>query len=288
MNTTIDGHTRLLGLLGWPVRHSLSPAMHNAAGAALGLNVVYVPLPVPPEQIGAAVRGLAALGFRGANVTIPHKQAVLPHLDVIEPAAQALGAVNTIIIDELPDGGRRLTGANTDWSGFLADLTQQQVAVAGRECLVLGAGGSARAVAYALAQAGGRVRVLARRAEQAQQVARDVQTALPAAALDGLPLDGLATLAPAAPIIVNTTPLGMTPAVDRSPWPADLPLPPGSFVYDLVYNPAETALLRQARAAGCGAGNGLGMLVHQAAQAFARWTGHSPDIAVMAAACGAG
>ncbi|MGB4872323.1 MAG: hypothetical protein WBP47_19875, partial [Candidatus Promineifilaceae bacterium] len=182
---TISGKTQLLGLLGWPVAHSFSPAMHNAAAAALGLDVVYVPLPVRPEDVGTAVSALPALGFLGANVTVPHKQAVIPFLDELEPGAKAIGAVNTIVVgrstanSEPPTPNTlhsprsnppSLHGHNTDWTGFLADLADLGVAVNGRDCLILGAGGSARAVAYALAAAGGRVQVLARRGAQAQEL----------------------------------------------------------------------------------------------------------------------
>ncbi len=289
MGGLIGGATRLAGLIGWPVSHSLSPAMHNAAAAALGLDLVYVPLPVRPAEVAAAVRGLAALGFLGANVTVPHKQAVLLLLDEIDPAARAIGAVNTIRV-ERPAGAApspaRLVGYNTDWSGFLADLQALGVDVAGRACLVLGAGGSARAVAYALASAGGRVHVLARRVVQAQALVQNLALHFLAGSLTANAWDELAELsqeiAPA--VIANTTPLGMTPQVESSPWPVGLPFPGNSFVYDLVYNPAETRFMQQARAAGRPAANGLGMLVRQGAQAFRLWTGLEPDIEVMTAA----
>lgn len=280
----ISGKTRLIGLIGWPVAHSLSPAMHNTAAAALGLDWVYVPLPVRPEAVATAVPALPALGFRGVNVTIPHKQAVIPFLDEVEPAAWAIGAVNTIVVEAVDKGpGTRLVGYNTDGAGFLADLQTMGVAVKGRDCLVLGAGGSARAVVYALLKAGGRLTVLARRPAQAGELAADVA---PAGRVIIRPLAELPAAAAAShsPLILNTTPLGMAPQVDRSPWPDDLPFPTGAFVYDLVYNPAETKLMRQAQAAGCRASNGLGMLVQQGARAFALWTGHEPDVTVMRAA----
>lgn len=271
----IDSHTMLLGLLGWPVTHSFSPAMHNAALRALGLNGVYLALATPPAQLPNAVRGLPALGFRGVNVTIPHKQAVMPLLDVIESAAQAIGAVNTIVNEE-----GALRGLNTDWSGFSADLAAHDIVVQGRDCIVLGAGGSARAVVYALGRAGASVHVFARRLEQARQLSAELTPWLDAAPR---PHD-LATLPQhpfPAPLIVNTTPVGMHPDVDRSPWPDRLPFPDGAAVYDLVYNPRDTLLLRRARAAGCRAVNGLGMLLRQGAQAFTIWTGQEPDLAVM-------
>lgn len=281
---TISGKTQLLGVMGWPISHSLSPAMHNAAAAALGLDVAYVPLAVRPEEVAAALRGLVALGFRGVNVTVPHKEVVMAHLDSIFPAARDIGAVNTIAIH---DG--KLTGFNTDWSGFLADLRRHALMLeGGRPCLVLGAGGSARAVAYALLRAGAEVTIAARRPEQAQRLATEL----------GMGLTDTTTIrvadlaeAPALaahmgqPIIVNTTPLGMAgPNADASPWPDGAPFPRYSFVYDLIYNPPMTKLLQAAAAAGCGVGNGLGMLVNQAAEAFEIWLGVRPDVEVMSAA----
>ncbi|MBX3055068.1 MAG: shikimate dehydrogenase [Anaerolineae bacterium] len=295
----ITGSTQLLGIIGWPVAHSFSPAMHNAALADLGLNYVYVPLPVQPEVVVTAVPALPALGFRGVNVTVPHKQAVMPLLDEMEDAARAIGAVNTIVVDRNPlsvnrepitdyglpitDYASRMKGYNTDWSGFLADLGERGVAVDGRDCLVLGAGGSARAVVYALAKSGGRVQVVARRPEQAGELAVALRPyAGDVAARSTHDLAAIAVTL-TAPLIVNTTPLGMTPHPEASPWPDGLPLPPGAFVYDLVYNPRETAFMRQAQAASLPTANGLGMLVHQGARAFELWTGHRPNVKLMRA-----
>lgn len=274
----IDGKTQLFGLIGWPVGHSFSPAMHNAAAAALGLNWSYVPLPVSPERLPDALRGLVALGFRGVNVTVPHKEAVLPYLDAVFPAARAIGAVNTIVIS---DG--RLTGFNTDWSGFLADLESYRLALYGRDCLVLGAGGSARAVVYALLRRGGRVTVLSRRVEQARQLTVELGAAFPEATLSSGSLNEAGQLAELLeePVIVNTTPLGMAGSnVPLSPWPA-APFPRGTFIYDLIYNPARTTLMQQAESEGRRAVNGLGMLVRQAAEAFEVMTGRHPDADVM-------
>jgi shikimate dehydrogenase len=275
--TPINARTQLTGLIGWPVSHSFSPAMHNAALAVLGLNWVYVPLPVPPDRVGDAVRGLPALGFQGVNVTVPHKQAVMPFLDEISPAAQAIGAVNTILVEQ--ESGR-LLGFNTDWRGFLADLVAKEVEVNGRHCLVLGAGGSARGIVYALFQVGGRVLLLARRPEQAYQLAADLGSGFVEEIRPLAELESTAAQTKA-PLIINTTPLGMSPHIDGSPWPDDVPMPAGSFVYDLVYNPPETRLMRQALDAGCHACNGLGMLLRQGAISFALWTGSDPDLSVM-------
>lgn len=277
----ITGKTHLIGLIGWPVAQSHSPAMHNAAAAALGLDWAYVPLPVRPEALVSALGGLAALGFRGVNVTVPHKAAVLPYLDAVYPVAEVIGAANTLVIS---DG--RLVGFNTDWSGFLSDLEEQGVALDGRDCVVLGAGGSARAAAYALLRAGGHVTVLSRRPEQAAQLVAEFAEALPGAPLRAGELGAAAEVGAAAwePVIVNATPLGMAGAsAGLSPW-TEGPLPRGAFVYDLVYNPPRTPLLAQAEAAGLRGANGLGMLVNQAAEAFELWTNRRPDRDVMRAA----
>jgi shikimate dehydrogenase len=276
--THIDGKTQLLGLLGWPVSHSLSPAMHNAAARALGLNLCYLPLAVPPDRIEAALAGLAALSFRGVNVTIPHKQAVMPHLDEIDPAAVAIGAVNTIVI------GDKLVGYNTDHAGFMADLEQYALQLEGQVCWLWGAGGSARAVAYALHKAGAKLLFFSRRISQAHSLVAEMDLVGTVCLPWEQRTDPDIQKAYPPYLILNTTPLGMTPHEETSPLPEGTPFPAARFVYDLVYNPAETLLLRQARAAGIAAANGLGMLLHQGAQAFALWTGHMPDLSVMAAA----
>ncbi len=283
-HAAISATTTLVGLIGWPVSHSVSPAMHNAAFAALGLDWRYLPLPVDPAlpgAVGDAVRGMRALGMRGINVTVPHKQAVLPFLDRIAPAAQAMRAVNTIIVGA--DGA--LIGDNTDAPGFIADLRAHGVEPAGRHVLVLGAGGSARAIVYGLAQAGaGHITIANRSAARAYQLLDDLRPFLGATtgAVVTLP-EGLRDVADAT-LIVNCTSLGMTPHADTTPWPHELPLRADQIVYDLVYNPAETLLLQQARAAGAHAIGGLGMLIWQGALAFEHWTGKSAPVATMRAA----
>ncbi len=279
----INGKTKLVGLLGWPISHTFSPAMHNAAAAALAINWVYIPMPVRERDLAQALAGLPALGFRGVNVTVPHKQNVLSFLDEIEEGALAIGAVNTITIEHQAGGGDqkwRLSGTNTDWTGFLADLADQVVPVQKRECLVLGAGGSARAIVYALLQAGANVFVLARRPLQAEELVHDFQQY---GKVQAASITDLTHIVPDlnAPLIVNCTPLGMTPHVDKSVWPDGLPFPRGAFAYDLVYNPAQTLFMRQAAAGGCGCSNGLGMLVYQGAFSFETWTNKKPDLKVM-------
>lgn len=262
--------TQHAGLIGWPVAHSVSPAMHNAAFQALGLPWHYSPLPTPPNEVGSMVARLKAQGYRGANVTVPHKQAVMPHLDEIAEAAQAIGAVNTLVARR-----GRLIGHNTDAAGFLAALREAGFKPAGKRALVLGAGGAARAVIYALTQTGCAVAIHNRTVQRAGELIR-------ALAVPAWLVPDLAEIEPAAfDLLVNATPLGMTPHVDISPWPEALPLPARWAVYDLIYNPAETRLLARARAAGATAISGLGMLVHQGALAFELWTGQSPPVEVM-------
>lgn len=272
--------TTLVGLIGWPVSHSASPAMHNAAFAARDLDWCYVPLSVarePAERVGDAVRGLRALGLRGANVTVPHKQAVMAHLDTLEPAARAIGAVNMILVDSTG----RLVGDNTDAAGFAADLRSLGVDVRGASTLVLGAGGSARAIVYALAQSGARSVTIANRTPaRAQELAGAMQPLFGACSIQAAP-SGVTREVAGAHLVINCTSLGMTPHIDGSPWPVGVPLRAGQTVYDLVYNPRETRLLREAARQGARPLGGLGMLIHQAALAFERWTGVDAPIEVM-------
>jgi shikimate dehydrogenase len=278
----IDGHTQLVGLIGWPVEHTLSPAMHNAAFDALGLNYRYVPLPAPPGRVEAAVRGLSALGFRGANVTVPHKQTVTPHLDEITDTAQAIGAVNTIVVQ---DG--RLVGHNTDGDGFLAALQETGFQPADKRALVLGAGGAARAAVHALAQANCTVAIHNRTVQRAAKLAHDMQHTNVRAPITWVPITTqLADLdLDHFDLLVNATPIGMWPHTGDSPWPENLPFPSHWIVFDLVYNPPETRFLRQARKSGAHAIGGLEMLVRQGALAFEMWTGKAAPVAVMRAAC---
>ncbi|HUW09920.1 MAG TPA: shikimate dehydrogenase [Anaerolineae bacterium] len=279
----VDGQTRLLGIMGWPVEHTLSPAMHNSAFAALGLNWSYLPLPVPPANLQIALSGLVALGFRGANVTVPHKEAVMQHLDATTAAAQAIGAVNTIVVGE--DG--RMMGDNTDCFGFLASLNEAGFDPRGRRVLVLGAGGAARAVVYALAGSGARVVVLNRTLASAAALVLFLSFAVPAGALSARPLtsDVLAEEAAQADLLVNATTVGMWPDDNSSLWPDTLPFPPSLVACDLVYRPRETKLLHQARQAGALTIEGVEMLVQQGALAFEMWTDHQAPLEVMRSAC---
>ncbi|MGQ9568266.1 MAG: shikimate dehydrogenase [Anaerolineae bacterium] len=279
----IRGTTQVVGLIGWPVAHSVSPQMHNAAFAALGLDWCYIPLPVPSEALGDAVRGLRALGLRGANVTVPHKEAVIPFLDGMGPEAQAVGAVNTLVVHE--DG--RLTGHNTDVLGVRAALEAAGCPLRGIRALVLGAGGAARAAVYTLLQEGAEVQVLARRPVQAEALARDMERPFPEGRVTPGPLspEALPRAAEEAHLLVQATPVGMWPHGDESLWPEEEPVPSHLWVLDLVYRPAKTRLLRQAEAGGARTIEGAWMLIHQAAASFRLWTGVEPPLDAMAGAC---
>jgi shikimate dehydrogenase len=266
----ISGSTRIVGVIGDPVTHSLSPTIHNAAFAACGLDWVYVAFPVARGRGGAAVAAARDLGLAGLNVTMPHKADVAVACDELTPDAAALGSVNTVVIG--PDG--RAVGASTDGEGFLAALSGDGIEVAGRPVLVLGAGGAARAVVLALGRAGAGVAVAARRPEAAQMAAGLAPGAKAVVLADA------AVLSAGFEVVVNCTPLGMggeLPPLDP------LRLGPRHTVVDLVYHPTETPLLAAARAQGARTQNGLPMLVHQAALSFALWTGVEAPLAVMQA-----
>jgi shikimate dehydrogenase len=257
----------IVGLIGDPVAHSASPRMQGAAFAHTGLNwryelwhTVLADLPARMAEIRSSPE------IAGCNVTIPHKQHVVPYLDVVSPHAQAIGAVNTVV--KQPNGA--LHGDNTDWLGFLADLRFHGVDIApmrNKTALVFGAGGSARGIVYALLMRGLHVAIHNRDAARATALAGDMQSFGPARSIAS---DALHTLSPA--LIVNCTSAGMDPHADTSPWPAHLPFPSHSVLYDLVYKPRNTRLMRQAETAGTRAIGGIGMLVEQGAAAFELWT----------------
>jgi shikimate dehydrogenase len=278
---TVTGHTTLVGIIGWPVEHSLSPTMHNVAFAVLGLDWAYVPLPVYPDHLGEAMRGLRALGFAGANVTVPHKQAVLSHLDEVSHAAQVIGAVNTIVVRN-----GTLYGDNTDAAGFIASLREAGFDPVGTYCALLGAGGAARAVAHALADAGAlQVCVYNRSFSRARDLCQDMAKFHPDARFEPASLSDVSVIGDDADLLVNTTSLGMWPHTEASPWPRELPIPGHLTVCDLVYNPQETHFLAQARAIGAETVDGLGMLVHQGAASFQLWTDQAAPVEAMCEAC---
>jgi shikimate dehydrogenase len=261
----LTGHARLAGVLGWPVSHSRSPRLHGHWLETLGIDGAYVPLPVHPDRFATAVRALADLGFRGANVTIPHKQAAFAVCDAVDATARRAGAVNTLVFR---DG--RIEGSNTDGYGFLESVRAGAPgwAPGAGPAVLLGAGGAARAIAAALLDAGcPRVTLVNRTPARAEALARDLGGPIAVAA--ALPLDDAA-------LLVNTTSLGMQGqpvlAIDLAPLPA------AAVVADIVYVPLETPLLAAARARGLRAVDGLGMLLHQARPGFAAWFGAAPQV----------
>lgn len=265
----ITGATGTFGIVGQPVDHSLSPEMHNAAFQELGLDCVYVPLPT--SHIGEGVAGLKALGFRGASVTIPYKQDVIPLVDILDPVAEKIGAVNTLLIQQHGNSGTKTVyGYNTDWIGANQSL-EEKIGLKGSRVLILGAGGSARAIGFGLLEAGAEV-MLTNRTEAKGRALAD-QLGCPfyrPEEIAGVKADAL----------VNATSVGMGPHSWKSPVPAEL-LRNFSVVMDIVYAPLKTRLLTEAETAGCGVVDGLKMLLHQGAAQFKLWTGRDAPLGVM-------
>lgn len=274
----LTGRTRILGVFGDPVEHSLSPAMHNAAIRVLGIDYVYVPFHVKPDALGVALEALRALQVVGVNLTIPHKEHALQFLDEVDAEAAAIGAVNTI---SCRDG--RLIGCNTDGAGFEGPLTDMGFHCAGRNAVVAGAGGAARSVVFRLARAGAHVVIVNRSEKRARALTDDVNKHYPES-VEWLPAAATPEVCRAmeqATIVVNATPAGMWPREEECP-----PLPLDLFrsdmlVYDLIYLPQETRFLSAARSAGACTVNGAAMLVRQGAVSFEVWTGLRPPEDVM-------
>jgi shikimate dehydrogenase len=274
-----------IALLGDPVAHSLSPRLHGAAFAAAGIDGSYEAWRVAAGDLGEAVAMLRSEGYAGANVTIPHKETVAQHLDALTERAEAVGAVNTIIAqrEDGAGGGVRLVGDNTDVAGFLAPLEEARPEaptfaslLRGHEVVVFGAGGAARAVAYAAltALAPTRLTLAARTKRRAEKLARALSAFDESGALDVVSLDRAGERVEKAALLVNATPLGMHGAhEDATPWPEASDLGTGHICYDLVYAPAQTRFLKDAVACGATPIGGLPMLVGQAAAAFEQWTG---------------
>ena len=267
----INAQTKLCGLLGNPVEHSLSPAIHNAAFEKLGLNFVYLAFRV--EDIAGAIRGIRALGnVRGFSVTIPHKVAVIPHLDEVETTARHIGSVNTIVVEK-----GKLTGYNTDATGALRALRDGGVRLEGERVLMLGSGGAARAIAFALAADPARtgiagLTILGIDEPERRGLVRDLcaRTRLPVED-SSISEEALRRGIRDSVILIHCTPQGMHPKVEETCVPAAL-LSPHLTVMDIVYNPLETRLLREAKAAGCRTIRGLEMFLHQAVAQFELWT----------------
>ena len=263
----------IYAVIGAPIHHSMSPQMHNQQIESLKLDAKYVPFLIEPDDLADGIRGLRALHVKGFNVTLPHKEAIMPLLDEIEPCAKAIGAVNTVIRE-----GNRLIGTNTDCSGFTASLKEKGVQISDQSILVLGAGGAARAIVYGLLEEGANLVTIANRTPaRAQEMADDfalygkVEARTVAEVMkESIKYD----------MIVNTTSVGMYPNLADTPF-SNAKFKKGCVVVDIIYNPFQTAFLQSAAAQGCVTMNGLGMFVHQGAIAFQRWTGLDPNFREM-------
>lgn len=262
---------KLYGVIGDPIGHSMSPDMHNDAFKALGIDAHYQPFQIKSEELKMAVLGMKAIGLSGFNVTVPHKTAIMPLLDEIDPLAEAIGAVNTVVRK-----GNRFIGYNTDGEGFVHGLNEKYGrSVLDQHILLIGAGGAARAIYYTLSQQGAvRVDIANRTPEKAEQLKGrcpyPVETAL-------LSLEEAEKKLGEYDIIIQTTSIGMSPNVDETPINMDN-IRPDAFVSDIIYNPAETMIMKKAGIQGARVQNGLKMFVYQGALAFEKWTGILPDL----------
>ncbi len=270
----ITGKTSVYGIFGYPVKHSLSPLMQNAAFEEVGVDAVYVPFEVEPENLKEAVNGVRALGVKGLNVTVPHKERIIEHLDYLSEEAELLGAVNTV-----KNENGELTGYNTDAEGFLRSLVEEGVELEGKKALMFGAGGAGRAVGYALLKGGVSFLYVVNRNFQRAREVGELLGKRGNVLVFPLKESTVETLLKEVDMIVNTTSVGMKP---DDPHLFDYSkIPEGVTVVDIIYNPPETPLLKAAKEKGCKAVNGLGMLVYQGAVAFEIWTGKKAPVETM-------
>lgn len=268
---------RVFGVFGDPIAHSLSPAMHNAAFSALGMDCIYHAFRVKPEKLEKAILGAEAMGFGGLNLTVPLKEVALK-LDCIkpDPLAEKIGAVNTVVFGETGE----IKGYNTDGLGAKQALQNSAVEIEGSKIVVAGAGGAARSIAFQLAADGAEITIVNRTEGRAIELAKDISAAALSGNVTGRGLSGLKDLLQDANILINTTTLGMNPNVDTTIATAE-DLHPDLTVFDIVYNPLETRLLREAKASGAKTVSGVLMLVYQGAEAFKLWTGIEPPVELM-------
>ncbi len=270
---TYSGKTKVLGIIACPVEHSLSPLIQNYFAGEAGVDSVYVPFRVEPENLGDAVKGLYALNVSGVNVTVPHKQAVIPYLAGTDDTASAIGAVNTLV---RVDGGYK--GYNTDAEGLLISLKERGVDIAGKNCILIGAGGAARAAAFILAREGAaKIICLNRTLSHAQKLMSDISSRFPAVKTRALPLDAWQDITERDCLAVQTTNVGMSPDVSSSPVEDERFFERLSFAMDIIYTPPQTRFLKLAEAAGVPTGNGLDMLICQGMAAFSLW---NPGVAL--------
>ena len=272
------GETRLCGIIGDPIEHIMSPVMHNAAFEKMKVDYFYVLFRVKREQLAKAIEDMRALNIRGLNVTIPHKVSIIPFLDKLDPMAEKIGAVNTVVND---DG--ILTGYNTDATGFLQVLLERGIEPKGKNIVILGAGGASRAISFILAERGSNLVILNRLLELdwAEELASKLSKIF-TKEVEALELnrENLAGALDKANILVNATSVGMTPNIDQTPVTSEL-LKPELIVFDIVYNPIRTRLLREAEQAGAETISGIDMLVWQGALAFEKWIGLKAPIELM-------
>jgi shikimate dehydrogenase len=275
---TVSGKTRCCGIIGDPIEHTISPAMHNAAFNQLGLDYVYVPFQVKKEDLDRAIKGIRALNIRGLNVTLPHKVAVIQYLDELDGLVKKIGAVNTIVNDE-----GILKGYNTDATGFLQTLRERGIEPAGKEVVILGAGGAAQAISFILAEKGANLTIINRTLHKATEYASVISEVF-RKKVNALKLnrESLIKVLGKTDILVNATSTGMSPNIDETPVTADL-IKPTFIVFDIVYNPNKTRLLREAEVAGAETISGLEMLLWQGALAFELWTGVKAPVELMRA-----
>lgn len=272
----ITGNTTLLGVMGHPINHSFSPAIHNAALNAAGLDYAYLPLEVPAESLANTLKWIRTLNFRGFNVTIPHKNKILPLLDEVTEEAEKVGAVNTVVREN-----KRLIGYNTDIIGFIAGLKEANFIAEGKNAVILGAGGAARAVISGLIKEKIKnIAIIARNVEKAETLAKDFDSFKNIVCND-FSSEEYKTAQKDADIIINTTPLGMFPNTDAMPSVDFSLVKKTALIYDVIYTPEETKLLKEAKANDLKIINGETMLVAQGAAAFKLWTGEEPNIDLM-------
>ena len=278
MKDGVSGKTKLCGVIGDPIEHTMSPVMQNAAFREKRVDYLYAAFRVKPEELGKAIAGMRALNIRGLNVTIPHKVAVIPFLDELDPLAEKIGAVNTIVND-----GGVLKGYNTDASGFLQALLEKGIKPEGKDVAILGAGGASRAISLTLVDRGAHLVILNRleefdwAEELAGRISQTFNTEVNALELNR---KNLTKALEKADILVNATSVGMSPDVDQTPVDSDL-LRPNLVVFDIVYNPIQTRLRRESEAAGAETISGIEMLVWQGALAFEKWTGQEAPVDLM-------
>jgi len=276
MKKEINGKTKIIGLIGKNIENSLSPLIHNQIILKNSLNFCYLSFKVTESGLGEAIQGIRALNIRGVNITFPYKEKAIKFLDEVEESAQRIGAVNTIV-----NNRGILTGYNTDVIGFKKSLQEDgKFAIKGEKAVIFGAGGAARAVAFALLEEGiEEIYIFNRTPEKTEKIKQDLSSLFPGSNINIFPLEKkkLKEKTEEAHLLVNATSLGMPPKIDYTPLPDEKLFHPDLLVYDLIYHPAKTLFLRQAEKAGAKIINGLPMLVYQGIESFYLWTGLKPE-----------